>query len=376
MISREPGAERLFPRGGRPEGMGESDRCGFRPDLEVSGGDGRVPGTNAVDGVSFTGPYCCARPTWADTDRCLWHAEGAERPADAVRADREAGRLPERLDGANLAGLDLSGLSFVGCSLRGADVTGASLVDADLSRADLRNADLSSADARGATFAGTALEDASLVEADLRGADLVGCRMAGAELTEARMDATTSLDGLTGYEAEGRLDDAAWTYRALHDCTLDAGLVSEAIGYAVRERDVRRRQAWRDGRRGDAIRYELLRVSSRYGFSPIRVLLLSFGVILLFGLGYPFLGAVRDTTTGALYTFRGVGALEAITARAVVVLYNSVYFSVVTFTTVGYGDIYPVGAIAKYLATVESFTGVVLMVFLGFVLGNRATMMQ
>jgi len=378
MATARRGEHRPRPRGyfvvgDVSSGMGSSGRCGYGPNVEGEGRDGSGTAKPVAEGVSFAGAYCCARPTWGDTDRCLWHGEGADRPTSAMRAERDADGLPERLDGANLAGLDLSGTSFAGCSLVGADLAGASLVDADLTRADLRRADLSSADARGASFAGTSLEDATLREADLRGADLAGCRLAGTELAGARLDATTSLDPRTGYEGEDQLDAAARIYRSLYECTLAAGLVSVAIGFAIRERDVRRRLAWRDGRSGDAIRFELLRFSSRYGFSPIRVLLLAVVVILLFALAFPFLGAVRDTTSGLLYTFRG-GEVDP--ARAVVVLFNTVYFSVVTFTTVGYGDIYPVGAIAKYLATVESFTGVVLMVFLGFVLGNRATMMQ
>jgi tetratricopeptide (TPR) repeat protein len=41
-------------------------------------------------------------------------------------------------------------------------------------------------------------------------------------------------------------------------------------------------------------------------------------------------------------------------------IFESLYFSVVTFTTVGYGDIVPQGA-AKLLAVIESFSGVFIM---------------
>jgi voltage-gated potassium channel Kch len=37
-------------------------------------------------------------------------------------------------------------------------------------------------------------------------------------------------------------------------------------------------------------------------------------------------------------------------------LLNSIYFSVVTFTTLGYGDITPVG-FSRFIATIEAFTG-------------------
>lgn len=51
---------------------------------------------------------------------------------------------------------------------------------------------------------------------------------------------------------------------------------------------------------------------------------------------------------------------------------NSIYFSVVTFTTLGYGDVQPVG-FAKYVAASEAVIGASLMALLVFVLGRRAT---
>lgn len=49
------------------------------------------------------------------------------------------------------------------------------------------------------------------------------------------------------------------------------------------------------------------------------------------------------------------------------------YFSAVTFTTLGYGDIQPASGAAQLLATVESFVGALLMALLVFVLGRRTT---
>ncbi|MEZ3114357.1 pentapeptide repeat-containing protein [Halobaculum sp. MBLA0147] len=53
-------------------------------------------------------------------------------------------------------------------------------------------------------------------------------------------------------------------------------------------------------------------------------------------------------------------------------LADSLYFSTVTFTTLGFGDFSPVG-FGRVLATVESALGVTLFAVLVFVLGRRAT---
>jgi voltage-gated potassium channel Kch len=47
---------------------------------------------------------------------------------------------------------------------------------------------------------------------------------------------------------------------------------------------------------------------------------------------------------------------------------KSIYFSVVTITTLGFGDIYPVNDIARILTAIESVIGIVII---GFFLNRR-----
>jgi ion channel len=106
------------------------------------------------------------------------------------------------------------------------------------------------------------------------------------------------------------------------------------------------------------LHYEVLNLCNRF-LSKLshqrrrRVLLLMFIIltthvaeIWLFGLGY--LSLVR---------YAGLGALKGLPTTE---LPDFVYFSAVTYATVGFGDVVPVGAI-RFLAGMESLTGFVMI---------------
>jgi hypothetical protein len=52
---------------------------------------------------------------------------------------------------------------------------------------------------------------------------------------------------------------------------------------------------------------------------------------------------------------------------------TSLYFSGMTFSTLGYGDLQPATWTVRLFATVESFIGALLTALLVFVLGRRTT---
>lgn len=84
-----------------------------------------------------------------------------------------------------------------------------------------------------------------------------------------------------------------------------------------------------------------------------RVLLLIFVVLLthvaeiwLFGFGYYFLAR-----------YQGLGGLAGLPTTS---LPDFVYFSAMTYTTVGFGDVVPLGAI-RFMAGMEGLTGLVMI---------------
>ncbi|MDZ7688755.1 MAG: pentapeptide repeat-containing protein [Halobacteriales archaeon] len=106
--------------------------------------------------------------------------------------------------------------------------------------------------------------------------------------------------------------------------------------------------------------------TSGYGEKPIRVILTSLSVVVLFTFLYPIVG-IRQTGDGAARLLSYASASAP--AEYLDVIAHSFYFSSVTFTTLGYGDMYPVG-LSRILSTVQSATGALLIALLIFVFGR------
>lgn len=110
----------------------------------------------------------------------------------------------------------------------------------------------------------------------------------------------------------------------------------------------------------------LYEMTSGYGEKPIRVILTSLSVVVLFTFLYPFWG-IRQTGDGTARTLSYASASAP--AEFLDVIAHSSYFSSVTFTTLGYGDLHPVG-FSRILSMVQSATGALLIALLIFVFGR------
>lgn len=100
-------------------------------------------------------------------------------------------------------------------------------------------------------------------------------------------------------------------------------------------------------------------ITCGYGYKPNKTLWLSFGVLVVFGFVYWILG---------LLTAGGLQTSDDIIIKS---LGKCLYFSVINFTTTGFGDITPVGKIAKTLSGIEALSGIILMSLFIFALTKR-----
>ena len=289
----------------------------------------------------------------------------------------------------SMGGLDLRRADFTGMQLRGMDFCDATLEQAIFSRANLYDADFSGAKLDGAIFG-----DAQINPKTDFGEDS-GYRV----LYDPEYDSESEFDGISlgrrftravgqylprrpswgdgiddEEERENRLRKAARAYHTLERIGRENSLPELQTSGFVRRQEMNRLRhaekasvaetgAWLHWSRW--LRATTARATLLYGESPWRVLAASLCVILLAGMLYP-LGGFRaaDADPGEV--------LQASSfAEWLALLPDGIYFSTLTFTTLGFGDYQPTGW-GKLLATSETALGVTLLALLVFVLGRRA----
>jgi uncharacterized protein YjbI with pentapeptide repeats len=112
-----------------------------------------------------------------------------------------------------------------------------------------------------------------------------------------------------------------------------------------------------------------------YGYRLWRILATSLVVIVVWGFLYAFLSDPDTGADAAGTTMAGLSSASQLgTAEGLTILAQHVYFSLITFTTVGYGDVNPLGLSVRYLAATEGALGVLLASLVVFVLGRRVAL--
>jgi voltage-gated potassium channel Kch len=384
---------------------GESDlsaeRCGYTYSMSTLSGEG-------------AGAVTCWRPTWNDHGRCIWHANVGEKPSAEFEAAASEGH--ERLDGAIIPEVELRDADWfeesvlIGATFTDADLRGASFVGADL-----REASFDHVDAREADFADANFEGASISDSDLRAVSLVDARFDQAVISNVRIDRQTDFGEESVYErelsegedADENVEDeesylltaeaAIWSYREIQKLHRENALPFGARTYYFKEKNMRRRIAWRTGSYRRALKAEGSRWVTGYGMNPWRVIAAAAVVIVACAIIYPVTGGIQETVTQSVEPVKeAANATNATnvtdkdpTTKTVTVTWSidsaltsnpyalftlflrSLYFSVITFTTLGYGDIQPIGNVARAVAGIESLVGAMLTALLVFVLSRR-----
>ncbi|MHC5058243.1 MAG: pentapeptide repeat-containing protein [Planctomycetota bacterium] len=352
-----------------------------------------------------------------------WHTKKTLMSGDEFMAIHNIDYEPTFLDNAELQHQWLEGADFTHASLRGARLEGARLSKAKFDCADLEGAHFNSADLKGASFSHAkmrrtvlthanigraifdhndmeranfvvaALDGSSFYDAHLKGARFLGARLEGASFLEADITAANfdrarlhRVSFLRSRMEQARLAGAivdGETY--LWECSTDketdftgVGLRSARVEPRLRSRleGNIRRSMWRQWYSVNGERSRLLKLGwwfltlpvrafwwiSDYGESTGRVV----GIFLLFA---ALFAVIYGLVPGLVTDLHGVEVLgedgryqtEVVSSR--VLPFRAFYFSVVTMTTLGFGDMYaaPGSVTGHLLLTLHVILGYVLL---------------
>lgn len=278
------------------------------------------------------------------------------------------------MEGADLTATNLSSSDCDKINAESASFAKAKVVKSDFTDAVLNNTDLSDANARGATFDDANLEDATFVRTELRDANLRNTRLYQTLFADTRINSNTDFGDTTAYEDPdtdlgenyedtSRWEAAAWVYRRLQDLHEENAMAEKAREYHVRKEEAHRANYRQKNQYFQWFVYTLNRYLTRHGESLKHVVGWSVVTIIACALAYPFTGGIA--TGSEVFRFTSLATLS------LGLFLRSLYFSTVTFTTLGYGDYHPVGEWSKALAGAESLAGALLVALFVFVLGRR-----
>lgn len=287
-----------------------------------------------------------------DSGWCYWHDSSIikDSPTDKEKLQEYA------RNGGMLRGI----------SLKHANLTGIDLVNHhhkhgfDLSHADFYRADLSNAHMFNANLEYASLMKADLTEANLHNVNLQNCNLLGIKWQNTKIKNIEIGDELTqeikARKAQDKYDlvlaldlfeQSEEIYRDLRKHAERAGMFKLSGRFIQKELTMRRYQMKKPS---------LARLMSKvvdlfcgYGEEPLKVVNFSIGLILFCAVLYFFSGINFE---GQQYYFDANLSFTTNLNH----FFSCVYYSVVTFTTLGYGDITPIG-ISRLIAATEAFTG-------------------
>lgn len=299
---------------------------------------------------SYIGPsgYHC-RDLAENGDYCYWHDDSQKK------TDPD---LISRLETRARTGVPMEGFCLRGANLEGIDLInhnhahGFQLISSDLYRCNLNNAHLFNIDLNHSSLMKASLIKANLNCAKLKHVNLLGVQFDKAKLDHIEWDERIPQE-LKAYQAKHKEDkqdffvQAEEIYRNLRKTTEEQGLFDLAGRFFQREMTMRRYQL--PDYSAQRILSKVVDLFCGYGEEPSRVVIFSLITIFTFALIFFALG-ISDGTEQIRLVWAN-SFLENITNF----LYT-LYFSVVTFTTLGYGDLAPMG-ITRAFAAIEAFIG-------------------
>ncbi len=338
----------------------------------------------------------CPHETIEGKNICYWHEKRTDK--DPVKelgiSDFSKFDLEEAfLKGAKTKNTCLEGVNLKNAYLQKANLYGAKLEEAylhgtHLSRTDLRDAkafianfqraDLGNSKLQGINLAGAYLQETYLVGANLRDANLANARFDDADFYFATFDNSSLwsakyIDEVVINEREGdneqnkigklrKYGESLQIYRNLKNYFRNQGIHELSGTYYYREKMVEKK-IYSITSKQRYLGSLFLDILCGYGEKPWRIITSSIAWVFFNSFMFFILGIETGAAEIRL-------SLQSSFLQNVYSFLNCLYFSFVTFTTLGYGDLHPTG-ITKVFATIEAFTGAFMIALFVLTMGRK-----
>ncbi|MDF1881807.1 pentapeptide repeat-containing protein [Sulfurimonas sp. MAG313] len=287
-----------------------------------------------------------------DNSLCYWHNPKADKANAFVKEELEKYlETSSNLEGFQLSHADLHGIKLmVKGKKEGVNLSYADLYHADLSNSHLFHINLSY----------TSLMKADLSEANLNLGNLENCNMLGTIFSHTKIEhvywgknIVQEREAFKEYKAKHLEQSADFfeqgeeVYRNLRKLSESRGHFEHA-GYFFHKEMVMRRYQMKPFSFERSIS-TMVDLFCGYGEKPINVIFFSLSIILTSAVLFFFVG-IQNAGEFAAFNISHPLMIN------VMHFFNALYFSVVTFTTLGYGDISPLG-FSRLIAATEAFIG-------------------
>ena len=295
--------------------------------------------------------FCCQGEA-NSSGCCYWHDKEIDKSGPEVK---------DRLEKYAQGGGMLRGIRLSRAQLQGIDLVnhhkkhGYDFSYADFYHADLKNAHLFNINLQHASVMKADLRSANLNCANLAGANMLGVKWIGSKFENVSIGKKIKQEyaaksALKAKDEQANIDfleQAEEIYRDLRKHAEHEGIFTLSGYFIQKELTMRRLQL---------PRYSIKRMVSKivdifcgYGEAPLRIIGLSIAIIFICAIIYTFTGLSYNGTVLAASSDQSM-------QENLSFFFSSLYYSVVTFTTLGYGDFTPVG-ISRAIAALEAFTG-------------------
>jgi uncharacterized protein YjbI with pentapeptide repeats len=261
---------------------------------------------------------------------------------------------------ADLAGADLSESDLAAANMKGTNLTGVKLRLANLASVDFEDAHMLKCDLSLSRMWHAVIKNANISESDLSEADLLGVVFSNVKfwhvkLANARFITRYSFAGKRPIDDSGALS-ASEAYRSIKQYFISLGRYDDASWASFMEKNLQARYLLKE-KNPACIPLFIMGLLCGFGEKPNRIITSSFSIIFFYGVLYRAVNLLQTP--------------QELLGRALV-FWDYLYFSVVTFTTVGFGDLTPkMFPFYQLLVATESLTGVFMMGLFVFTLARK-----